>query len=94
MDRSYEHTTKRCMSSQIDAPLRADVAALAETRQLGDTVTGATLSLSPLRFSPDEMREVVDLYESNPEYCRAAANTILSTSSPTGFKRTCGRRRQ
>ncbi|MCX4430382.1 GNAT family N-acetyltransferase [Streptomyces mirabilis] len=72
MDRLYEHTTKRCTSSQIDALLRAEGAALAETRRLGDTDTGATLSLSPLRFSPDEMREVVDLYESNPEYCRAA----------------------
>ncbi|MGW1882886.1 GNAT family N-acetyltransferase [Streptomyces sp. NPDC001970] len=32
----------------------------------------STLSLSPLRFSPEEIAEVVDLYASNPEYCRAA----------------------
>lgn len=31
-----------------------------------------SLSLSPLRFSPQEIAEVVDLYTSNPEYCRAA----------------------
>ncbi|MGW1466275.1 GNAT family N-acetyltransferase [Streptomyces sp. NPDC002308] len=31
-----------------------------------------TLSLSPLRFSPQEIAELVDLYTSNPEYCRAA----------------------
>ena len=30
------------------------------------------LSLSPLRFSPEEIAEVVGLYASNPEYCRAA----------------------
>ncbi|MFE9880303.1 GNAT family N-acetyltransferase [Streptomyces sp. NPDC005784] len=30
------------------------------------------LSLSPLRFSPEEMTGVVGLYASNPEYCRAA----------------------
>ncbi|MER0446828.1 GNAT family N-acetyltransferase [Streptomyces sp. Edi4] len=32
----------------------------------------STLSLSPLRFSTGEIAEVVDLYASNPEYCRAA----------------------
>ncbi|WP_331755647.1 GNAT family N-acetyltransferase [Streptomyces sp. NBC_01643] len=32
----------------------------------------STLSLSPLRFSPKEIAEVVDLYASNPKYCRAA----------------------
>jgi GNAT superfamily N-acetyltransferase len=32
----------------------------------------STVSLSPLRFSPQEITEVVDLYASNPEYCRAA----------------------
>ncbi|WP_406368953.1 GNAT family N-acetyltransferase [Streptomyces sp. NBC_00647] len=32
----------------------------------------APLSLSPLRFSPEEIAEVVGLYASNPEYCRAA----------------------
>jgi ribosomal protein S18 acetylase RimI-like enzyme len=32
----------------------------------------STLSLSPLGFSPKEIAEVVDLYASNPEYCRAA----------------------
>ncbi|MFB7223466.1 GNAT family N-acetyltransferase [Streptomyces sp. NPDC056227] len=32
----------------------------------------STLSLSPLGFSPEELAEVVDLYASNPEYCRAA----------------------
>ncbi|MFF3886254.1 GNAT family N-acetyltransferase [Streptomyces sp. NPDC001914] len=32
----------------------------------------AQLSLTPLRFTPDEIAEVVDLYASNPEYCRAA----------------------
>ncbi|MFD6533431.1 GNAT family N-acetyltransferase [Streptomyces sp. NPDC060184] len=31
-----------------------------------------SLSLSPLRFSPQEIAELVDLYTSNPEYCRAA----------------------
>ncbi|MEU6878824.1 GNAT family N-acetyltransferase [Streptomyces sp. NPDC046712] len=30
------------------------------------------LSLSPLGFSQREIAEVVDLYASNPEYCRAA----------------------
>ncbi|MFI1399036.1 GNAT family N-acetyltransferase [Streptomyces sp. NPDC020681] len=30
------------------------------------------LSLSPLRFTPAETAEVVDLYASNPEYARAA----------------------
>ncbi|WP_328456822.1 GNAT family N-acetyltransferase [Streptomyces sp. NBC_00386] len=30
------------------------------------------LSLTPLRFSPEEIAEVVGLYASNPEYCRAA----------------------
>jgi ribosomal protein S18 acetylase RimI-like enzyme len=30
------------------------------------------LSLSPLRFSPQEIGEVVDLYASNPDYWRAA----------------------
>ncbi|MGW3661984.1 N-acetyltransferase family protein [Streptomyces sp. NPDC005141] len=30
------------------------------------------LSLSPLRFSPEEIAEVVGLYASNPEYCRAS----------------------
>ncbi|MFF3412242.1 GNAT family N-acetyltransferase [Streptomyces sp. NPDC002742] len=29
------------------------------------------LQLSPLRFSPEEVTEVVGLYMSNPEYCRA-----------------------
>ncbi|MEU9298449.1 GNAT family N-acetyltransferase [Streptomyces sp. NPDC048266] len=32
----------------------------------------STLSLTPLRFSPQEMAEVADLYTSNPDYCRAA----------------------
>ncbi|MGW0211499.1 GNAT family N-acetyltransferase [Streptomyces sp. NPDC003233] len=32
----------------------------------------AALSLSPLRFAPQEIAEVVDLYTSNPEYLRAA----------------------
>ncbi|MBO0918306.1 GNAT family N-acetyltransferase [Streptomyces laculatispora] len=32
----------------------------------------STLSLSPLRFSAEEIAEVVDLYASNPEYWRAA----------------------
>jgi GNAT superfamily N-acetyltransferase len=32
----------------------------------------STLFLSPLCFSPKEIAEVVDLYASNPEYCRAA----------------------
>jgi ribosomal protein S18 acetylase RimI-like enzyme len=32
----------------------------------------STLSFSPLRFSPDEIAEVVGLYERNPEYCHAA----------------------
>ncbi|MEV6332263.1 GNAT family N-acetyltransferase [Streptomyces sp. NPDC051909] len=31
-----------------------------------------TLSLAPLGFSPQEIAEVVDLYATNPEYCRAA----------------------
>ncbi|MFD9504449.1 GNAT family N-acetyltransferase [Streptomyces sp. NPDC060035] len=31
-----------------------------------------TLSLSPLHFSAEEIAEVVELYASNPEYCRAA----------------------
>ncbi|MFB7243819.1 GNAT family N-acetyltransferase [Streptomyces populi] len=30
------------------------------------------LTLTPLRFSPEEIAEVVGLYASNPEYCRAA----------------------
>ncbi|WP_327188131.1 GNAT family N-acetyltransferase [Streptomyces sp. NBC_01334] len=72
MDHLPEHTTKRCTSSQIDAPLGTEVATLAEVRQLGGASAEVTLSLSPLGFSPDEMREVVDLYESNPTYCRAA----------------------
>ncbi|MEV7951744.1 GNAT family N-acetyltransferase [Streptomyces rubiginosohelvolus] len=33
----------------------------------------STLFLSPLRFSPQEIAEVADLYASNPEYCRAAS---------------------
>ncbi|MEV7186568.1 GNAT family N-acetyltransferase [Kitasatospora sp. NPDC093102] len=32
----------------------------------------SALSLSPLRFSPDEIAEIVGIYASNPEYCRAA----------------------
>ncbi|MFJ9448474.1 GNAT family N-acetyltransferase [Kitasatospora sp. NPDC101235] len=32
----------------------------------------STLTLSPLRLSPDEIGEVVGIYRSNPEYCRAA----------------------
>ncbi|MER6627725.1 GNAT family N-acetyltransferase [Streptomyces sp. NPDC000987] len=32
----------------------------------------STLSLSPLRFSAQEITAVVELYASNPEYCRAA----------------------
>ncbi|MGW7276192.1 GNAT family N-acetyltransferase [Streptomyces sp. NPDC054864] len=32
----------------------------------------SSLSLSPLTFAPQEIAEVVDLYASNPEYCRAA----------------------
>ncbi|MFE1285640.1 GNAT family N-acetyltransferase [Streptomyces sp. NPDC058751] len=32
----------------------------------------AQLSLTPIRFTPDETAEVVALYASNPEYCRAA----------------------
>ncbi|MER5468275.1 GNAT family N-acetyltransferase [Streptomyces sp. NPDC002685] len=32
----------------------------------------SSLSLSPLRFSPQEIAEAVGLYASNPEYCRAA----------------------
>ncbi|MGW1070343.1 GNAT family N-acetyltransferase [Streptomyces aureus] len=32
----------------------------------------SSLTLTPLRFSSQEMAEVVQLYASNPEYCRAA----------------------
>ncbi|MFF8512781.1 GNAT family N-acetyltransferase [Streptomyces sp. NPDC015492] len=32
----------------------------------------STISLTPLGFAQQEMAEVVDLYISNPEYCRAA----------------------
>ncbi|WP_225839311.1 GNAT family N-acetyltransferase [Streptomyces sp. NK08204] len=32
----------------------------------------STLSLSPLRLTPDEIAEIVGIYASNPEYCRAA----------------------
>ncbi|MET7981885.1 MULTISPECIES: GNAT family N-acetyltransferase [unclassified Streptomyces] len=32
----------------------------------------AQLTLTPLRFTPEEIAEVVGLYASNPEYCRAA----------------------
>ncbi|NJC72055.1 GNAT family N-acetyltransferase [Planosporangium thailandense] len=32
----------------------------------------SALSLAPLRFSPEEIAEVVDLYASNPQYWRAA----------------------
>ncbi|MFJ9968332.1 hypothetical protein [Streptomyces avermitilis] len=41
MNRLYEHTTKRCTSSQIDAPLWAEVAAHAEAHQLGDVLGAA-----------------------------------------------------